>query len=58
MVYVPLSQFEPLPSHPDKTNGEIVRAQVRRLAIGMHDESSERNNTLDVSDLFIVGGVP
>ena len=58
VVYVPLSQFEPLPSHPDKTNGEIVRAQVRRLAIGMHDESSERSNTLDVSDLFIVGGAP
>lgn len=51
VAYVPFDQFETLPGHAAPADlGQMVS-----LAIGMHDSSAELENTLDVSDVIVVG---
>lgn len=54
VAYVGFDEFLPLPSHPDRVNGKLDVEQVKYVSVGMHDSSSEQQNTMQISDLLVV----
>lgn len=55
VVFIPAEQFGSLGSHPDKTNFTLDLGEVTHVAAGMHDGSKNLHNTLEISDLIVVG---
>lgn len=55
VAYIPFDEFETLPSHPDKVDFKLDLDQVNFIAVGMHDNSKDHKNTLEISDLRVVG---
>lgn len=54
VAYIPFSEFEPLPSHADPDGGKLDLGRIASLAVGLHDHSPDRNNTLEVSHLLLI----
>jgi hypothetical protein len=55
VAYLPFAEFRPAPGHPDLQNARLDLKRIQRMGIGM--STNVPKNTLEVSDLIVVGGV-
>jgi len=56
VIFVPLASFEANQEAGHKGNGEWRPGDILAVSAGMNDRSENRENTLEISDLLVVGG--